>query len=388
MLGNIKLCRYDVPTPIQAYCIPSVLQGQDVIAIAQTGKYLNCEHEQIANASCYRLWKDRCISDSDHIEVNGKGQAVGCTSSWSLQRIRRVYAWSRCWTFGTCRCSHPRIGYTNLRWSASSLLPVHAASVCRIWRCSSWWPDGWTETWMRYTHRYPRPNNRFHGPQQATHHASCSVCQPFFQLFYWTNTLRFTVIDEADEMVSPDWESDMQTLIGGGGTVPVFVLMSMLCWPIFRSHQRCGPCLHDVLSDISKRSEASSQAIHVRRSYSYSRWTGRQLSYEHHPARKKALISPRRMLITNHSIRWNTSRIEINAIGYGISCCPCPLPVPSYSWTARRAQIYWMTSYSIGDCHPHRSTRIACSANEKTRCKCNTKMKQKLVKLIVLQPRV
>lgn len=45
MLANIKLCKYDVPTPIQAYCIPSVLQGQDVIAIAQTGKYLNCYNE-------------------------------------------------------------------------------------------------------------------------------------------------------------------------------------------------------------------------------------------------------------------------------------------------------------------------------------------------------
>lgn len=29
-------------------------------------------------------------------------------------------------------------------------------------------------------------------------------------------------------MVSPDWESDMQTLVGGGGTPPVFVLTSML----------------------------------------------------------------------------------------------------------------------------------------------------------------
>lgn len=164
MLGNIKLCKYDVPTPIQAYCIPSVLQGQDVIAIAQTGKYLNCYHQQIANVSYYRLWKDRRIPDSDHIKTNGKGQAVGRTSSWSLQRIRRVYARSRSWTVGSYHCSHPRISYTNLRWSAPSLLQVYATSVCRLWRGSSWWPDGWTETWVRYTHRYTRPNNRFHGP--------------------------------------------------------------------------------------------------------------------------------------------------------------------------------------------------------------------------------
>ena len=38
-LGNIKLCKYSAPTPIQKYCIPAIKSGHDVIAIAQTGKY-------------------------------------------------------------------------------------------------------------------------------------------------------------------------------------------------------------------------------------------------------------------------------------------------------------------------------------------------------------
>lgn len=38
MLENIALCQYAVPTPIQAYCLPSILKGLDVIAVAQTGK--------------------------------------------------------------------------------------------------------------------------------------------------------------------------------------------------------------------------------------------------------------------------------------------------------------------------------------------------------------
>ena len=38
MMRNIELCQYDDPTPIQAYVIPSVLQGKDVIGIAHTGK--------------------------------------------------------------------------------------------------------------------------------------------------------------------------------------------------------------------------------------------------------------------------------------------------------------------------------------------------------------
>lgn len=32
------MCRYEVPTPIQAYTIPAVLTGHDLIAISQTGR--------------------------------------------------------------------------------------------------------------------------------------------------------------------------------------------------------------------------------------------------------------------------------------------------------------------------------------------------------------
>jgi ATP-dependent RNA helicase DDX3X len=37
MAENVKLCQYDHPTPIQAFCIPAVLSGHDVVGIAQTG---------------------------------------------------------------------------------------------------------------------------------------------------------------------------------------------------------------------------------------------------------------------------------------------------------------------------------------------------------------
>lgn len=38
MMKNIELCGYQLPTPIQAYCLPSILTGHDIIAVAQTGK--------------------------------------------------------------------------------------------------------------------------------------------------------------------------------------------------------------------------------------------------------------------------------------------------------------------------------------------------------------
>ncbi|WEW57452.1 ATP-binding RNA helicase [Emydomyces testavorans] len=37
LLENVKLCGYEVPTPVQAYSIPAVLSGYDLIAVAQTG---------------------------------------------------------------------------------------------------------------------------------------------------------------------------------------------------------------------------------------------------------------------------------------------------------------------------------------------------------------
>jgi ATP-dependent RNA helicase DDX3X len=37
MIDNIKLAGYTVPTPIQVYTIPSILSGHDMIASAQTG---------------------------------------------------------------------------------------------------------------------------------------------------------------------------------------------------------------------------------------------------------------------------------------------------------------------------------------------------------------
>lgn len=44
MLENVKLCQYIAPTPIQSYCIPSILTGNDVVAIAQTGEFSLVSH--------------------------------------------------------------------------------------------------------------------------------------------------------------------------------------------------------------------------------------------------------------------------------------------------------------------------------------------------------
>ena len=38
MLKNVELCGYTELTPIQAYVLPAVLKGYDVIGCAQTGE--------------------------------------------------------------------------------------------------------------------------------------------------------------------------------------------------------------------------------------------------------------------------------------------------------------------------------------------------------------
>lgn len=44
MLENVKLAGYQVPTPIQAYTLPAVFKGYDLVACAQTGKSLVAFH--------------------------------------------------------------------------------------------------------------------------------------------------------------------------------------------------------------------------------------------------------------------------------------------------------------------------------------------------------
>ena len=37
MRRNVQLAGYNIPTPIQMYCLPAIMQGHDVMGIAQTG---------------------------------------------------------------------------------------------------------------------------------------------------------------------------------------------------------------------------------------------------------------------------------------------------------------------------------------------------------------
>jgi superfamily II DNA/RNA helicase len=69
MLENVKLSRYNAPTPIQSYCIPAVLTGHDVVAIAQTGEFPISTALHALTAVRFR--KDRSVPDSNLVEAHG-----------------------------------------------------------------------------------------------------------------------------------------------------------------------------------------------------------------------------------------------------------------------------------------------------------------------------
>lgn len=47
MLSNVQLAGYQDATPVQAYCLPAILKGYDVVACAQTGTRHSFEKEII-----------------------------------------------------------------------------------------------------------------------------------------------------------------------------------------------------------------------------------------------------------------------------------------------------------------------------------------------------
>ena len=61
MLDNVELSGYENPTPIQKYTIPAILQGHDVIGIAQTGKLLSQSLVESISSLAKDLEKPRLI---------------------------------------------------------------------------------------------------------------------------------------------------------------------------------------------------------------------------------------------------------------------------------------------------------------------------------------
>lgn len=181
-MENIKLCNYITPTPIQSYCIPTVLMGHDVVACAQTGS--------------------------------------GKTAAYLIPILSKL-----CGKFKTLAAPRPSARHfdpkTNRVRAEPLVLIVVPARELAV--------QIFDET-RRLSYRTMfRPCVVYGGgprrQQQLDLQRGCDIliATPGRLLDFLRNPqilslrrLKYTIIDEADEMLHGDWEQEMGRIIGGG----------------------------------------------------------------------------------------------------------------------------------------------------------------------------
>ncbi|KAJ4358174.1 uncharacterized protein N0V89_002753 [Didymosphaeria variabile] len=182
VLENVQRCQYDSPTPIQAYCIPAVLTGHDVVGIAQTGS--------------------------------------GKTAAFLLPMLSKLMGKARI-------LAAPRATPQNPRVRAEPLVLVVCPTrelACQIFDearrlCY--------RTLLRPCVIYggaPTRNQR----EQLEKGCDILIATPGRLMDFMKNPnllslarLKFTVIDEADELLSSGWEETIDSLFGAGSDTNV-----------------------------------------------------------------------------------------------------------------------------------------------------------------------
>ncbi|ORY09244.1 P-loop containing nucleoside triphosphate hydrolase protein [Clohesyomyces aquaticus] len=183
MRENVRLCQYGQPTAIQSYCIPAVLTGHDVVACAQTGS--------------------------------------GKTAAYLIPILSKLMGKAR--MLAAPRPNPTRYNPATDRVRAEPLVLVVCPTrelACQIFDearrlCY--------RTMLRPCVIYggaPTRNQR----EQLEMGCDILVATPGRLMDFMNNLsllslsrLKFTVIDEADELLSSGWEEAMEKIFGGGG---------------------------------------------------------------------------------------------------------------------------------------------------------------------------
>ncbi|KAL9619830.1 MAG: hypothetical protein Q9160_005570 [Pyrenula sp. 1 TL-2023] len=166
MVQNIQLCGYEVPTPVQAYTIPAVLQNRDVIGVAQTGS--------------------------------------GKTAAFLIPTISKLMGKAR-------KLCAPRPGLANgynqaVDWVRAEPLILVVAPTREL--CTQIFDEA----------------RRLEQRQELQKGCDILIATPGRLIDFMSDSktltlqrVRYTIIDEADEMLHMDWEDDLRKIMAGGG---------------------------------------------------------------------------------------------------------------------------------------------------------------------------
>ena len=94
MLNNVRLCGYEVPTPIQSYVLPACFMGQDIVGIAQTG--MSATHvNQIRSLLCVGSGKTGAFLIPIISKLMGKARKLAAprpflSGTWSRDQAVRA----------------------------------------------------------------------------------------------------------------------------------------------------------------------------------------------------------------------------------------------------------------------------------------------------------
>lgn len=185
MLENIALCQYERPTPIQAYTIPAVLKGHDVIAVAQTGSGKTAAFMiPILSKLMGKAKKLQAPRPSPEQFVTA---SLGGVMAEPLVLVIAPTRELSVQTFDEAR----RLCYRSMLRPCVAYGGGPAKEQAEELRRGC---DILIGTPGRLIDFLGRGN------------------------LVSLRRVKYTVIDEADEMVAPDWEEDLRKLMAGGGT--------------------------------------------------------------------------------------------------------------------------------------------------------------------------
>lgn len=204
MLENVKLAGYLVPTPIQQYCLPAVFKGFDIVACAQTG--------MLAVSSTI------VVLDTNPTCKIGSGK----TAAFLIPVLSKLMGKAK-------KLAAPRPNPVTFQPGITP--PVRAEPLVLIVCPSRELATQIFDEARRFCYRTMlRPCVVYGGgpvvEQTMQLAKGCDVligtpgrlCDFINRPHVLTlKRLRYMVIDEADEMLHSDWETELNKIMSGGG---------------------------------------------------------------------------------------------------------------------------------------------------------------------------